>query len=208
MSFYRFARAVVLSCAQVVFRVRVAGNRARPAVGRVHRRSVAPLDPRRAVRRVHHEAHVRFLAKDELFKNPALDRLFAALGAVEVERGTADRGALRALEAVLRQASRSRSSPRAPATTGPRSRSCSTGRPTWREVRRADRAGRDRRQRAHPRRRASCSRGIHRVAVSVGHADPAAGARGRARRSAAKRLTEQLQIELQRCFDDAERLAR
>src|SRR5207247_3938833 len=44
---------------------------------------------------------VRFLAKDDLFSTPLGRRLFDALGAVEVERGTADRGALRALEDAL-----------------------------------------------------------------------------------------------------------
>ena len=52
MSFYRFARAVVLSLCKVVFRVRVVGKENVPADRRVHRRAVAPLDPRRPVRRV------------------------------------------------------------------------------------------------------------------------------------------------------------
>jgi hypothetical protein len=49
---------------------------------------------------------------------------------------------------------------------------------------------------------------IHRVAVSVGEPLDPPVLEGRARRSAAKLLTEQLQSSLQACFDDAERLAR
>jgi 1-acyl-sn-glycerol-3-phosphate acyltransferase len=48
----------------------------------------------------------------------------------------------------------------------------------------------------------------HRVAVSVGKPLQPPPLEGRARRSAAKLLTEQLQTSLQACFDDAERLAR
>ena len=49
---------------------------------------------------------------------------------------------------------------------------------------------------------------IHRVAVSVGHPIHPPVLDGRARRAAATKLTEELRVELQRCFDDAERLAR
>ncbi len=48
---------------------------------------------------------------------------------------------------------------------------------------------------------------IHRVAVSVGHPIMPPVLEGRARRAAATRLTAQLHEELQRCFDDAARLA-
>jgi 1-acyl-sn-glycerol-3-phosphate acyltransferase len=49
---------------------------------------------------------------------------------------------------------------------------------------------------------------IHRVAVSVGEPLPPPLLEGRARRGAAKQLTEELQKSLQACFDDADRLAR
>jgi 1-acyl-sn-glycerol-3-phosphate acyltransferase len=49
---------------------------------------------------------------------------------------------------------------------------------------------------------------VRRVAVSVGEPLHPPALDGRARRRAAKLLTAQLQTSLQRCFDDAERLAR
>jgi 1-acyl-sn-glycerol-3-phosphate acyltransferase len=48
---------------------------------------------------------------------------------------------------------------------------------------------------------------IHKVAVSVGEPLHPPELEGRARRGAAKLLTEQLQASLQDCFDDAGRLA-
>ena len=102
MSFYRFARAVVLSVFKVVFRVRVVGKENVPADRRVHRRAVAPVDPRRPVLRVHHQAHDPLPRQGRAVRQPrSASWLFTALGAVQVERGTADRAALRALEAEL-----------------------------------------------------------------------------------------------------------
>jgi 1-acyl-sn-glycerol-3-phosphate acyltransferase len=48
---------------------------------------------------------------------------------------------------------------------------------------------------------------VHRVAVSVGEPLSPPVLEGRARRGAAKLLTEALQTSLQACFDDAKRLA-
>ena len=128
MTFYRFARGVVLE--RVQGRVPGAGRRQGARAARRARTS----SPRRTGRSstcpfaafVTH-APVRFMAKEELFPAPLGRRLFDALGAVQVERGTADRGALRALEGgAASGASRSRCSPRARAHAGPRSRRCST----------------------------------------------------------------------------------
>ena len=101
MTFYQFARGVVLSIFKVVFRVRVVGKERVPTSGAY---IVAPSH--RSIFDIPFAAFitprtVRFLAKDDLFSTPLGRRLFDALGAVEVERGTADRGALRALEDAL-----------------------------------------------------------------------------------------------------------
>ena len=101
MTFYQFARAVVLSVFKVVFRVRVVGTERVPTTGAY---ILAPSH--RSILDVPFAAYVtrrtvRFLAKDDLFRSSFGRKLFDALGAVEVERGTADRGAMRALEAVL-----------------------------------------------------------------------------------------------------------
>jgi 1-acyl-sn-glycerol-3-phosphate acyltransferase len=97
MTFYQFARAIVLGVLSLAFRVRVVGKERVPKHGAyivapTHRSILdvpfaATITPRT----------VRFLAKDDLFSTNLGRRLFDALGAVEVERGTADRGAMRAL---------------------------------------------------------------------------------------------------------------
>ena len=101
MSFYRFARAVVVGLCNVLFRVQVSGRENVPASGAY---IVAPTH--RSILDVPFSAFitrrtVRYLAKDELFSTGIGRRLFTALGAIRVERGTADRGALRALEDAL-----------------------------------------------------------------------------------------------------------
>jgi 1-acyl-sn-glycerol-3-phosphate acyltransferase len=102
VTFYRFARAVVLSVCKVVFRVRVVGREHVPPDGAY---IVAPTH--RSGFDVPFAAFVttrtiRFLAKEELFANRFWTWLFSTLGAIPVERGTADRGAMRVLEAALR----------------------------------------------------------------------------------------------------------
>ena len=100
-----------------------------------------------------------FLAKEELFAKPILSRLFTALGAVQVERGTADRGALRALEAALRDGSPVAVFPEGTRSSGPGDHAAVRRRRLPRgEARRADRPGRHRRQRGHPAQRARCYR--------------------------------------------------
>ena len=133
MSFYRFARAVVLSICKVVFRVRVVGRENVPRSGAY---IVAPSH--RSILDVPFSAFItkrtiRFLAKDELFANRFGDKLFTALGAVRVERGTADRAALRALESRAGSRRTGRGVPRRDARVGSEARRrCSTGPPTSR----------------------------------------------------------------------------
>jgi 1-acyl-sn-glycerol-3-phosphate acyltransferase len=102
VSFYRFARAVVLSLCKVVFRVKVRGTENVPRSGAyivapTHRSNLdTPFAAFVTTRRI------RFMAKQELFRHPVGDKLFTALGGVSVERGSpSSRAALKAIQAAL-----------------------------------------------------------------------------------------------------------
>ncbi len=208
MTFYQFARAVVLSVFKVVFRVRVVGK------ARVPRQGAYILAPsHRSILDVPFAAFVtprtvRFLAKDDLFSTSFGRKLFDALGAVEVERGTADRGAMRALEGVLERGEPVAIFPEGTRRSGSRIGELFAG-AAYLSVKYGvpivpvGIGGSEHilpKGKVFPR--------VHRVAVSVGVPLHPPTLDGRARRSAAKQLTEQLQTSLQACFDDAERLAR
>lgn len=101
MTFYRFARAVVLSVFKVVFRVRVVGREHVPATG-VY--IVAPSH--RSILDVPFTGYItkrriRFMAKDELFTSRFGSWLFTKLGAIKVDRDVTDRAALRASQQAL-----------------------------------------------------------------------------------------------------------
>lgn len=208
MSFYQFARAVVLSVFKVVFRVRVVGKGRVPTAGAY---IVAPSH--RSVLDVPFAAYItrrtiRFLAKDDLFESALGRRLFEALGAVEVERGTADRGAMRALEGVLESGEPVAIFPEGTRRSGPELGPLFAG-AAYLSVKYGvpivpvgiGGSG-------HILPKGKRLPRIHRVVVSVGEPIAPPPLEGRARRSAAKQLTEELQTALQRCLDDAERLAR
>ena len=208
MNFYQFARAVVLSVFKVVFRVRVVGKERVPTQGAY---IVAPSH--RSILDVPFAAYitprtVRFLAKDDLFRSSLGRRLFDALGAVEVERGTADRGAMRALEGVLERGEPVAIFPEGTRRSGPEIAELFAG-AAYLSVKfgvpivPVGIGGSE-----HILPKGKIFPRIHRVAVSVGEPLYPPEPEGRARRGAAKQLTEQLQTTLQRCFDDADRLAR
>jgi 1-acyl-sn-glycerol-3-phosphate acyltransferase len=208
VTFYRFARSVVLSVFKVVFRVRVVGKDHVPISGAY---IVAPSH--RSILDVPFTAfittrEIRFLAKDDLWQHRLGAKFFDALGAVKVERGTADRAALRALEAALAEGSpvavfpegtRGSGSEITPLFDGAAFLAIKLGVPLVP----VGIAGSEHilpKGKVFPR--------IHRVAVSVGRPIVPPRLEGRARRAAAARLTAELHAELQRCFADAERLAR
>jgi 1-acyl-sn-glycerol-3-phosphate acyltransferase len=208
VSFYQFARAVVLSVFKVVFRVRVVGKDRVPSTGAY---IVAPSH--RSILDIPFAAFitprtVRFLAKDDLFRTPLGGRFFDALGAVKVERGTADRAALRALEDALAAGSPVAVFPEGTRHSGPEIAELFAG-AAFLSVKfgvpivPVGIGGSE-----HILPKGKVLPRIHRVAVSVGEPLEPPVLEGRARRSAAKLLTEQLQKSLQACFDDAERLAR
>jgi 1-acyl-sn-glycerol-3-phosphate acyltransferase len=208
MTFYRFARSVVLSVFKVVFRVRVVGRDRVPTSGAY---IVAPSH--RSILDVPFTAFVttreiRFLAKDDLFEHKLGAKFFDALGAVKVERGTADRAALRALEAALAEGSpvavfpegtRSAGSEISPLFDGAAFLAIKLGVP----IVPVGIGGSE-----HILPKGKIFPRMHRVAVSVGHPIVPPVLEGRARRAAAARLTAELHAELQRCLDDAERLSR
>jgi 1-acyl-sn-glycerol-3-phosphate acyltransferase len=99
--FYRVARAVVLTPLKAIFWVRVRG---RSKVPRKEAFVVAPSH--RSLMDIFFTGYItrrriRFMAKQELFEKPFLAWLFSALGGFPVERGSADRAALRAAQDAL-----------------------------------------------------------------------------------------------------------
>ncbi len=101
MTFYRTVRSIVLALCRVLFRVRVTGKANVPKVGAyilapTHRSLMdIPFATYSTKRRI------RFMAKQELFKKPLLAKLLTGLGGFPVDRGSADRAALRTAQACI-----------------------------------------------------------------------------------------------------------
>lgn len=102
MTRYRIARTLVLGLCRVVFRVRVSGTENVPKSGAyivapTHRSNLdTPFAAFVTTRRI------RFMAKKELFKHPFGAKVFTALGGVPVERGSPNaRAALKATQSAL-----------------------------------------------------------------------------------------------------------
>jgi 1-acyl-sn-glycerol-3-phosphate acyltransferase len=207
MTFYQFARAIVLGILTLAFRVHVVGKERVPKQGAY---IVAPTH--RSILDVPFAAYitprtVRFLAKDDLFSTGVGRRLFDALGAVEVERGTADRGAMRALEHVLERGEPVAIFPEGTRRSGAEITDLFAG-AAYLSVKfgvpivPVGIGGSE-----HILPKGKLLPRIHKVAVSVGEPLHPPALDGRARRRAAQLLTEELQGSLQACFDDAARLA-
>jgi 1-acyl-sn-glycerol-3-phosphate acyltransferase len=101
MMLWRVVRPTVVGVCAVVFRVRVVAKEHVPADGAYvlapSHRSILDIPFAAFVTR----RRVRFLAKQELFRSRLGRAIFPRLGGISVERGTTDRGALRAADAVL-----------------------------------------------------------------------------------------------------------
>lgn len=101
MIFYRSVRPIVLVLCRVLFRVKVSGTRNVPKSGAfilapTHRSLMdIPFAAFSTKRRI------RFMAKQELFKKPLLAKLLLGLGGFPVDRGSADRAALRTAQACI-----------------------------------------------------------------------------------------------------------
>ena len=208
MTFYRFARAVVCSLFKVLFRVRVVGIENVPTSGTFivapsHRSNLDVPFAAFITRR-----DIRFLAKEELFTPGFGERLFNWLGAIPVERGTADRAAMRSIEDALREGSVVGLFPEGTRKHGPEIADLFDGTAYL-----AVKLGVPIVPVGIGGSEAILAKGkkiprLHRVVVSVGKPLTPPALEGRAKRAAAARLTEELHAELQRVFDDAERLAR
>jgi 1-acyl-sn-glycerol-3-phosphate acyltransferase len=103
VTLYRFVRAIVLGLCRVAFRVRVAGTENVPTSGAfivapTHRSNLdTPFAAFVTKRRI------RFMAKRELFGHPLAAKFFLAMGGVPVERGSPNaRAALKATQAALK----------------------------------------------------------------------------------------------------------
>jgi 1-acyl-sn-glycerol-3-phosphate acyltransferase len=206
--FYRVCRALTLTPMKAIFWVRVRGRgkvpRAGPFVVAPSHRSLLDIFFTGYITR----RRIRFMAKQELFENRFLGWLFTALGGFPVDRGTADRAALRAAQQVLQEgeplavfpegtrrhgrdivdlfdgavymASRARV-PIVPVGIGGSEQILSSGRSL-----------------PHP----------HKVAVVVGDPiQPPDRGNGRVPRQEITNVTEKVRVELQGCFDEALALA-
>jgi 1-acyl-sn-glycerol-3-phosphate acyltransferase len=205
VTFYQFIRAIVLSVCSVAFRVEVSGKEKVPRDGAY---IVAPTH--RSGFDVPFAAYitsrtVRFLAKEELFSNPFFDWLFTSLGGIRVDRGAADRGALRALEEVLRTGEPVALFPEGTRASGPQLGALFDG-AAYLAVKLGVPivpVGIGGSEEILPK-GARVPR-LHRVAVVVGDPIMPPEMAGRARRVAAGRMTEQLGAGLQAAFDEARR---
>jgi 1-acyl-sn-glycerol-3-phosphate acyltransferase len=206
---YRGVRVIILAFAKLFWRVRIIGTEHLPAdrpfvLAPVHRSNIdfalmSLVTPRR----------MRYIAKDSLWKIATLGRLWSALGAFPVHRGSADREALRTSVAVIENGEPLVLFPEGTRQIGPVVEEVFDGAAYV-----ASRAGVPivpvgigGSERAMPK-GAKMLRPV-KVVVVVGPPidPPEAGERGRASRGAIRGTTARLRDEVQRLFDEAQRLA-
>jgi 1-acyl-sn-glycerol-3-phosphate acyltransferase len=102
--FYGFARVLLLGVSTVLFRIRIQGQEQVPSSGAFivapsHRSYLDTPFVSFITRR-----KIRFMAKEELFKNSFGNKLFTALGAIPVTRGSINaRPAMKAIQRVLEE---------------------------------------------------------------------------------------------------------
>ena len=201
--FYRIVRRVVMAVFRPLFRVQVVGAEQLPPDGPY---IVAP--PHRSLSDVPFISFltprvIRFLAKVELLANPVGRWFFGNLGAVPVDRGTTDRGALRVLEEVLREGSPVALFPEGTRAEGPQLAPLFDG-AAYLAVKLGVPivpVGIGGSEHILPKGRKLPK--LHRVAVVVGRPLYPAEIDGGSRRKAAAKLTAELQTELQECFSRA-----
>jgi 1-acyl-sn-glycerol-3-phosphate acyltransferase len=191
----------------VVFRVRVHGREKVPRTGAF---VVAPSH--RSIMDIFFTGYVsrrriRFMAKEELFKNPLLGWLISTFGGFPVDRGSADRAALRAARSALEGGEPVAVFPEGTRSSGPEIGELFDGAAYL-----ATRLGVPivpvaiggseeilPSGKVFPR--------LHRVAVVVGEPILPPRHEGRVRRGEVRQVTDQLAVELQKRFDDALALA-
>jgi 1-acyl-sn-glycerol-3-phosphate acyltransferase len=205
--FYRVVRLVVMAVFRPLFRVRIFGAERLPRAGAY---IVAPTH--RSITDVPFTSFVttrmiRFLAKEELLSTAVGNWLFSRMGAVPVERGSADRAALRVLERALRDGDPVALFPEGTRSEGPRLAPLYDG-AAYLAVKLGvpivpvGIGGSE-----HILPKGSVIPRLHKVAVVVGEPLWPPHLEGGSRRRAATKLTDELATELQACFDEALRLA-
>lgn len=204
MTFYRFARSVLVGACRVYLRLSVRGSDNVPAEGPfvlapVHRSNIDTVLAAAVTRR-----RLRFMGKDSLWEHRSTAALFSALGGFPVHRGIADREALRKCIEVIQGGEPLVIFPEGTRRTGEVVEdifegaayiAARTGVPVVP-------VGIGGSEAAMPR----GSKGIRpaRVRIVVGKPiEPPVGEDGRVRRRAVHEMTEQLHGELQRLFDEA-----
>ena len=205
--FYRVVRAVVLTPIKVAFRVRVRGRNKAPRRGAYivapsHRSLMDIFFTGFITRR-----RIRFMGKEELFKNRVLAWVFTRLGGFPVERGAADRTALRAAQTALEGGEPVAIYPEGTRHEGPVIETLFDG-PCFLAARLGIPvvpvavAGSEQilpSGKTIPR--------PHRVVIVVGDPIEPPKREGRVRRNEVAQMTEQLRVELQQRFDEALALA-
>lgn len=99
--FYDIVRVIVRAALTLVFRIRRMGHENVPKEGGVilafnHKSNWDPVIAGLTTKR-----HLRFMAKEELFKNPVFGRLIKSFGAFPVHRGKGDIGAVKSSLKIL-----------------------------------------------------------------------------------------------------------
>jgi len=204
---YRIARALVLTPMRLVFRVRVRGR------VKVPRRGAYVVAPsHRSLMDIFFTGYVtprriRFMAKQELYQNRALAWLWTALGGFPVERGSADRSALRAAQTALEGGEPVAIFPEGTRKHGPEIGELFDGaayvaaRARVPVVPVAIAGSEEILPSGSSRPR------LHRVAVVIGDPLVPPDHDGRVHRREVKQVTDQLRIELQKRFEEARALA-
>ncbi|MEX2253828.1 MAG: lysophospholipid acyltransferase family protein [Acidimicrobiia bacterium] len=207
MTFYRWVRAILLTPFKAIFRVRVVGREHVPKDGAY---IVAPSH--RSIFDIPFAAYVtrrriRFMAKRELFTSKLGRWLFQRLGAIEVERESTDRAALRASRAALDAGEPLGIFPEGTRTSGPKIHELYDG-VAYLALKHGvpilpvGIGGSEQilpSGKVFPR--------FHRVAIVIGPPIATEGGEGVRRRSDVARVTRILHEQLQACFDEAQALA-
>lgn len=204
---YAFFLRLIIWIGTLLFRVRVEGRENIPASGScvlapVHRSNLDTPILGFITRR-----RMRFMGKDSMWKSRFGDKFLTALGGFPVVRGTADREALRACESVLERGEPLVMFPEGTRRSGPVVHelfdgpsfvACRTGSPVIP-------IGIGGSERVMPK----GSKLIYpkKIVIVVGKPIAPPAGEGRVPRRAIKELSDQLRVELQKVFDEADHKA-
>lgn len=206
VALYRFVRVLILAVAKLFGRVQIVGAENIPKQGSfvlapVHRSNIDFALVSLVTRR-----RMRYMGKDSIFKYKFVNPLLFALGAFPVHRGSADREALRLSVAVVESGQPLVMFPEGTRQSGPVVQELFDG-PAYVAAKTGVPVvplGIGGSERAMPK----GAKFIHpgKIVLVVGQAlDPPAPAdSGTTSRRAVKALTEQLRVEVQKLFDDAQ----